>query len=160
MTDQTQAIIQECKTQSSSCLYTSTSLLIWLRKARIINSWLNGAPILLGAAASYSAFQAYPYVTAIFGFMAGVLPSIYEKLELKKHTKEIEEQAGKYKNLQDRFRQTAEIWALDGDQKTLRNEFDTLMRQLEDLRALPITAPEKYFLEAQRKIRKGDYTPD
>lgn len=161
MTPQIQGIVQECKNQAESCLYTSTSLFIWLRSARRSNRIWNALPIILGAAASFVAFkESYPYIAAFMALLAGVLPSIYEELKLKEHTEDIESQAGQYKNLQDRFRQAAEITALDSNLENLKAEFSSLMRQMEDLRARPITAPEWCFVEARKKIQAGHYDFD
>ena len=92
--------------------------------------------------------------------LAGVLPSIYEELKLKDHTEDIESQAGQYKNLQDRFRQAAEITALDDNMDNLKAEFSSLMRRMEELRSKPITAPEWCFVEARKKIQAGHYDFD
>jgi len=160
MTPQSQAIAHECQNQAESCLYTSTSLFIWLRRARWYNRILNFLQIFAGAAASAAALKQFPIIAAFIAFLAGVLPSIYHKLNLSQHITEIESHAGHYKNLQDRFRQAAAIIALDDNPDSLKAEFSSLMRLMEDLRAKPITAPEWCFLEAQKKIKAGHYDFD
>lgn len=154
------ALVKECKNQAQSCLYTSTSLFIWLRCARWINRTLNGIQIIVGVVAAASAINEYPAaVVSVIALLAAVLPSIYEKLNLNAHVEEIEIQAGQYKNLQDRFRQAGDITAIEGED-ALKTEFSALMRQLEDLRAKPITVPEWCFKKAQEKIKAGHYKFD
>ncbi len=160
MTDQIKALITECRRQEEACLYTSTSLFIWLRRARWHNRFLNGLQISVGAFAAVSALQAWPILASVVAILTGALPSIYEKLNLSAHIEEISAQAGQYKNLQDRFRQAAEIIALDPNSDALKAEFKTLMRQMEDLRANPVTAPEWCFTKAQEKIGTGHYDFD
>jgi hypothetical protein len=160
MTPQTQAIVQECQNQEESCLYTSTSLFIWLRRARWYNRILNFIQIVVGVAGSAAALKQYPIFAAFAALLSGVLPSIYQKLNLSQHIKEIESHAGNFKNLQDRFRQAATIISLDDNPDTLKAEFVSLMRSLEDLRAKPLTVPEWCFLEAQEKIKAGHYNFD
>lgn len=160
MSTQTDAIVQECKNEAESCLYTAVSLFIWLRGARRWNFWLNVIQIVVGVTASAAALKSCPGLAAILAFLAGVLPSIYKKLNLTAHVGEIARQAGQYKNLQDRFRQAASITALEDNPSAFKTEFRSLMRRMEDLRAMPITAPEWCFVEAQKKIKAGHYDFD
>ena len=158
---QNEAIISECKRQSESCLYTSTSLFEWAKAAKIQNAWWNALPIALGALASFGLLQnLYPSVAGILALVAGLVPSIYEKLSIEKHTEEMLLQAGQYKILQDKFTHTASITALDTDPEKLKFEYDALLSQLNDLRARPILVPEKYFKLAQDKIKAGHYDSD
>lgn len=161
MTTQTDAIIQACMVQAESCQYTAAGFYAWLNDAKWINRFWNAIPIILGATASFSFLQAeYPQVVAFLAFAAGLMPAVYEKLELKAHTEEILSQAGQYKNLENRFRHAASITALSGDTEALKVEFDALMRQMEDLRARPLVMPEKYFLIARDKIKAGHFKTD
>ncbi len=158
---QHEAIINECKRQSESCLYTSTALFEWAKAAKVQNRWWNALPIALGALASFGLLQnSYPAIAGMLALAAGLIPSIYEKLNIEKHTEEMLLQAGQYKILQDRFTQAANITALDTDQQKLKVEYETVLRQLEDLRARPILVPEKYFKIAQDKIKTGHYDSD
>lgn len=161
MISQHEAIVKECIEQSSSCQYTSTALYGWLGKAVWYNRSWNAIPIILGALASFGMLSNnFPVLAAFLAFIAGLLPAVYEKLELKAHTDEIKAQAGQYKNLEHRFRQAGTITALDNDPETLKMEFATLMRQIEDLRARPLVIPEKIFQEAREKVKDGRYKPD
>ena len=92
MSDQYRAaIIQECKVQAESCQYTSTALYE-----------LDILPISIGAIASFKLFyDSCTLLASILAFIAGVLPSVYEKLALQSHVNEIFAQAGQYKNLEN-----------------------------------------------------------
>ncbi len=158
MSDQDSAIKHECKIQSESCQFTATALYEWLGRARLYNMGWNGLPIAFGAVASFGLLQnAYPEIASFFALIAGLLPSIYEKLQIQAHTDEILTQAGQYKNLENRFNQAAAITALDANPDALKTEFSALMRQVEDLRSRPLIIPEKYFQAARTKIKDGRY---
>lgn len=161
MTTQQQAIIQECKIQASSCQYTSTALYQWLGSALFWNKFWNAIPIILGAVASYGVIsEGFPLLASFLALLAGLLPSVYEKLEIKAHTDEILSQAGQYKNLEHRLNQAASITALDQNSEALKAEFESLMRLLEDLRARPLVIPEKHFQAGRKKVKDGRYDPD
>lgn len=161
MTPQAQAIVQECKIQAESCRYTAAALYEWLAEASFRNKLWNAVPILLGALASYGFLSnAFPIFASFLAMLAGLLPSIYEKLELNAHTSEILAQAGQYKNLENRFKQAASITALDDDPESLRVEFSALMRVAEDVRARPLVIPEKHFQAGRAKVQDGRYEPD
>ena len=161
MTPQAQAIVQECKVQAEACRYTAAALYEWLAEASFRNRLWNAVPILLGALASYGVLSnAFPIAASFLALVAGLLPSIYEKLELKAHTGEILAQAGQYKNLENRFRQAAVITALEDDPESLRVEFGSLMRSIEDIRARPLVVPERHFQAGRVKVKDGRYQPD
>lgn len=161
MAKQTQAIIQECKNQAESCLYTSTGLYIWLDDLKWPNKIFNALPIILGGVASFVFFkQSWPVLAAFCALLAGMLPAIYDKLKIQAHTEEIMNQAGQYKILEHRLRQAADIIALDENPEVLKAEFDRLMRQMDDLRSRPVILPEKYFLAGREKIKAGHYDFD
>jgi hypothetical protein len=157
---QTEAIIRECKIQEESCLYTSTGMFLWLHAIRRSNRCWNALPIIFGALASFALLkQGWPVIASGLALLAGLLPAIYEKLNIKANTEEVFSQAGQYKNLENRFRQAAEIISLESEDK-LKSEFASLMRQIEDLRARPVILPEKYFQAGRAKIKAGHYRPD
>ena len=154
----------ECKRLSESCLYSSTSLFIWLRCARYIKVIFIVAPLVLGSLASWKLLTGFDLAnvkifTAVAAFLAGLLPSIYSALKFDDHLDESKHLAAEFKNLQDRFRQAA----LVSSRKPFA-EFETdvqvLMDRLEQARATSFTAPEWCFKLAQRKIKKGDYDFD
>ena len=69
----------------------------------------------------------------------------------------IAEHAHQFKVLQDRFRQAWRVTAL-GDSDVFKTEFDKLMDRMDSIRASSLTAPERFFKKAQRKIDGGDYS--
>lgn len=161
MTDQHKAIVQECKIQAESCQYTAAALYKWLAKAKRNNMLWNAVPIIFGAFASFSFLQDLsPFLASFLALIAGFLPSVYEKLELQEHTDEILSQAGQYKNLENRFKQASTIVSLDPNPDTLKAEFATLMRQMEDLRSRPLVIPEKHFQAGRKEVKDGRYQPD
>lgn len=161
MTSQHEALVKECRFQAESCLYTSTAMYAWLESATFWNKLWNALPIALGALASFSFLADWlPALAAVLALIAGVLPSIYQKLGLKAHTNEILSQAGQYKNLENRFRQAAEIASLDEDSNALKMEFASLMKRIEDVRARPLAVPEKHFQAGRKKVKDGRYSPD
>lgn len=158
-------IIKECKRQEESCLYTSTSLYCWLRSLRRWNRVLVVAPIILGGVASWNILDSYntnPWImwgAAVAALLAGLLPTIFKTLGLDGHIDYISDQAAMYKNLQDRFRQLGNF-AVHKTKEELKREFDDLMQKMEEARNKSITAPERFFKAAQKKIKGGDYTFD
>jgi hypothetical protein len=151
----------ECKRLSESCLYTSTSLFIWLRCARYIKVFFIVAPLVLGSVASWKLLTgvdlaAVQVFTAVAAFLAGLLPSIYSALKFDDHLEESKHLAAEFKNLQDRFRQAALVSA-----RKPFGEFEAdvkpLIDRLEQARAASFTAPEWCFKLAQKKVKKGDY---
>lgn len=161
MSDQQKAIVQECKIQAESCQYTAASLYKWLAQAKRKNKLWNAVPIIFGALASFSFLQDFsPFLSSFLALVAGFLPSVYEKLELQEHTDEILSQAGQYKNLENRFKQAANIIALDPNPDALKTEFTALMRQIEDVRARPLVIPDKHFQAGRKEVKDGRYQPD
>lgn len=158
-------IIKECERQSESCLYTSTSLYCWLRSMRRWNRVLVVAPIILGGIGSWSILERYSahpvivWIAAICSLLAGLLPTIFKTLGLDGHIGYVSDQAAGYKNLQDRFRQLSKF-ALHKTYEDVKSEFDNLMQKMEELRGKSITAPERFFTAAQKKIKAGDYSFD
>lgn len=161
MNPQTDAIVKACKEQASSCQYTAAALYHWLRAAVWANRLWNALPVVFGALATFSIIaDGYPILSAILALLAGLLPSIYEKLELQTHTDEILSQAGQYKNLEHSFSNAASITSLDPNSQALKTEFDSLMRRMEELRARPLPIPTKHFMAGRQQIKAGHYEPD
>lgn len=158
------AIVAECRRQEESCLYTSTTLYVWLRQARVLRRFFIAAPIILGSLATWSVLDQpeavwLKWLTATAALLAGLIPSLYEALKLNVHIDEIASQAATFKNLQDRFRQAATITA-EASLETLRDEFETLMERMESARAESLTPPERCFRTARKKILSGHYSFD
>lgn len=162
--ERTAALVAECRRQQASCLYTSTTLYIWLRQARLIRRIFVVAPVVLGALATWSvldqpAAEWLIWLTATFALLAGLFPAVYEALKLDTHIDEIARQASLFKNLQDRFRQAATVAAL-GPYDEFQATFDSLMERMEAARSASITPPERCFKAAQEKIGAGHYQFD
>lgn len=158
---ESEALVSECRRQEESCLYTSTSLYIWLRQARSIRRVFVVAPIIFGALATWSVLDQpnskwLLWLTASFALLAGLFPAVFTSLELDSEVATIARQAALFKNLQDRFRQAAEI-AARGSFDEFQAEFNQLMDQLDDARSTSITPPERCFRAARKKIQAGHY---
>jgi hypothetical protein len=154
-------LVAECRRQEESCLFTSTMLYIWLRETRLYRRIFVIAPIVLGALAGWSVLdqpdaQWLKWMTAIFAFLAGLFPAIFEALKLDIQIDEIVRQAATFKALQDRFRQAATVTAL-GPFDEFQAEVTALMDRMDAARATSITPPERCFEAARKKIAAGHY---
>lgn len=154
----------ECKRQHDNCLYTSTSLLIWLRYLRTLRVSFVVLPLLFGSVGTWkllttSNLESAKLLVSVCSFVAGLFPAVYAGLKFDASLECCKQLAGEFKNLQDRFRQAALISA----QKSFAEfdaEFQRLMKRLESARANSYTAPEWCFKKAQSKINAGDYSFD
>jgi len=161
MDEKQKQLIQECKRQSESCLYTSTALFIWLRILRYIKVVFIVLPLVCGSLAGGKILLAtggdnHKAFVAIFAFVAGLLPSIYAALKYDDRLRDCAVLASEFKNLQDRFRQAALVIA-EKPFPEFEAEFEKLMERLEVARKPSFTAPEWCFKCAQKKVKKGDY---
>jgi|ERR1700730_5687403 len=154
----------ECKRQYENCLYTSTSLFIWLRYLRVIEIVFLVVPLLMGFLAGWelltSAHEEWVKILAsICAFFAGLLPVIYSALKFDDRLERCRMLAGEFKNLQDRFRQAALISAHKSFE-AFEADFQPIIARLEVARSYSYTAPEWCFKRAQKKVMSGDYTFD
>ena len=166
MDDRTKHLVEECARQEESCLYTSTTLFIWLRSVRFWKRVFMVAPIILGGLAGWSILEVMQpevrwitWMTATFALLAGLSPAVYEALKLDVHIEDIARHAAEFKSRQDRFRQTKNITAR-GPFEELEVEFRKLMERLEQVRSPSITPPERFFVKARKKIKEGHYDFD
>lgn len=152
-------IAREARRQEESCLYTSTSLYLWLRQVRRQNTVFIVAPIVLGALAGFSILKdVFPdWVTATLALLASLFPALANGLKIQTSIDEIAANAAAFKSLQDRFRQLAEITVTSGDERA-QHELRELTDKLDVARANSITPPECYFEKARKKIEAGDYS--
>lgn len=164
METKSEQLVHECRRQAEGCLYTSTSLFIWLRVLRFLKVIFIVAPLVLGSLASGKLLltvnvENAKAFSAVCAFIAGLLPSIYAALKFDDRLKECAVLAAEFKNLQDRFRQATFVVA-----KRTFPEFEThfneLMSRLEVARKPSFTAPEWCFRRAQKKIKEGHYDFD
>jgi hypothetical protein len=157
-------LARECKRQYENCLYTATSLQIWLRWLRGLKVFFAIAPIVCGSLGSCNSLRDARWggLTArgaLGSFLGGLLSTIYSALKLDTHIAECKTAAGELTNLRDSFRQAALV-----SSKKPFEEFEAevarLRARLDKIRGLGLTAPELCFKLAQRKIRSGDYNFD
>jgi hypothetical protein len=117
------------------------------------------APIILGAVATWPLLTKEPgfeWITGICALLAGITPAVYKALKLDVSVEAVTKHAHEFKILQDRFRQAWRISAL-GSADEFKNEFDALMARMDAARQLSLTAPERFFKKAQKKISTGHY---
>src|SRR4051794_36792530 len=80
----------ECKRQSESCLYTSTSLFIWLRVCRYTRTTFIVLGVVFGSLSTWSILTAAQFhgaktLTAALSLLAGLLPAMYAAVKLDDH---------------------------------------------------------------------------
>jgi hypothetical protein len=155
----TQNLIDECKRQEESCLYTSTALFEWLKALRVWRVIFVVGPIILGGIAAWPLLKEQPdyvWVTGVCALLAGITPAVYKALDLDQSLTAITKQANNFKVLQDRFRQAWHVSAF-GSADEFKKEFDALMARMDDARSSSLIAPERFFKKAQNKIHAGHY---
>jgi hypothetical protein len=160
MDERTQNLVAECKRQEESCLYTSTALFEWLKSLRFWRIVFVVAPILLGGLATWPLLAKQPgweWLTGVCALLAGLTPAVYKALHWDVALDTVTKSANAFKTLQDRFRQASRIVAL-GEFEEFKRTFDALMERMDTTRADGITAPERFFKKAQRKIGAGHYS--
>lgn len=159
MSQQVQQMVDECKRQEESCLYTSVTLFEWLKALRCWRIIFVVVPIILGAIATaplISSCHDCEWLTAICAFLAGVFPAVYKALDLDISLKTVADNAHTFKVLQDRFRQARTVTAL-GPVEDFNNQFNELLDRMDVVRSASLTPPEKFFIKAKKKIDAGHY---
>jgi hypothetical protein len=159
MEERTEKLITECKRQEESCLYTSTTLFEWLKSLRQWRVAFVIVPIILSALATWKLLTkdpGYEWITGVCALLAGLMPAVYKALNFDVSLDVLTKHAYQFKILQDRFRQAASITAPSGFDE-LKAEFAKLMDQMDAARASSLTAPERFFKRAQKKIAAGHY---
>lgn len=157
-----QAIINECKRQEESCLYTSTALFGWLKEVRVWRVAFIVVPIIAGSVASVKILlkdPSFDWLVAIAAMVAGLFPALFKALDLDVSLATISDSANRFKTLQDRFRQASQI-GITGKLEDLEEEFKSLMARMDDARSANPPVPERHFEGAQKKINRGDYSFD
>ena len=157
-------LVQECRRLSENCLYTSTAFYIWLRELRRWRTAFVITPLIFGGFATgrllfWTDSSTTKIVSAVAAFAAGLLPAIYSALKFDDKLRECTNAAADFKNLQDRFRQAAQV-ATHKPFPEFEKQFNELMNRLESARKPSITPPERIFRKAQAKVKSGDYTFD
>jgi hypothetical protein len=156
------ALREQCKQQWERCLYTSNSLLIWLRTLRQIRVWLVILPLICGALASWDILTSndrYKTITAILALVAGMVPAVYAALKLDEHIPKAARLAGEYKNLEILFADLGKVGP-HKDFNVFETEYREARSRLEAANSESYTAPEWCFRRARKKIKAGHYTFD
>jgi hypothetical protein len=159
MSQQIVNMVNECRRQEESCLYTSVTLYEWLKALRFWRIVFVVVPIILGAIATAPLIahsHDCEWLTAISAFIAGVFPAIYKALDLDVSLKNVADNAHTFKVLQDRFRQARTVTAL-GTAEDFNIQFDELLNRMDLARSSSITPPERFFQRAKKKIDAGHY---
>lgn len=157
-------VTKECKRQYENCLYSSTSLFIWLRALRTTRLLFATLPLLFSGIATWKFLSQTedPHakiVIAVCTLLAGLLPMMAAALKLEKQIEQVSAAATEFNNLRDRFRQAAMI-ASKRQVDAFEAEFQRLMTRMEAVRKVGLTPPELVFKLAQRKVASGDYSFD
>lgn len=159
MDERTQNLINECKRQQESCLYTSTTLYEWLKSLRFWKTCFVVAPILFGAVATWpllAHLDAYRWLVGTCALLAAVTPAVYKALDFDVSLEAVGKNANQLKILHDRFRQAWSVSAL-GPFSEFKQEFDGLMTRRDAAHGASFTPPERFFKRAQAKIEAGRY---
>lgn len=159
----TQNLIKECKRQFESCLYTSASMYEWAKVARLYRGLFLVSPIILGGIASSqllsAAGESAKLIGAFCALLAGFFPAIAKALNLDLHVEGIRQSATEFTNLRDRFRRAASVTS-HASFEEFKAEFEALMDRMDAARANAPPVPDRYFRQAQKKIKTGDYSFD
>jgi len=158
MEDRIQTLVDECKRQEESCLYTSTTFYEWLKRLYFYRQAFIVIEIVLGGISFYACplltqCAQWSWVSSFCGLLAGVLPAIFRALGFDQNLASISKSAVQFKILQDRFRQAHLITAL-ADFEKFSLEFRILMERMDNERDVSPTPPERYFKKAKKKIDK------
>jgi hypothetical protein len=159
MDERTKSLIEECKRQEESCLYTSTALFEWLKYLRAWKNFFVITPIILAAIATGIPANLRPELEWLIGgctLIAGIATAVYKALGLDVNLDAVTKNANRFKVLQDRFRQAWRVIALE-DFGEFNEEFDSRMVQMDALSSSSLPVPERFFKKAQTKTRSGDY---
>jgi len=162
MDQRAKEIIDECKRQEESCLYTSTALFSWQKETRKLRIVFIVVPIVCGSFASARILMrdpTYDWAIAILSLIAGLFPAIFKALDLDVSLATIADSANRFKTLQDGFRQASRIGATS-KLEDLEEQFTSLMKRMDDARSANPTIPDRHFTAAQKKIQGGDYDFD
>ena len=103
--------------------------------------------------------QHTPAVGAIFTLLATVLPQAYLASGLDRQIEDLENGAGQFTNLRDRFRQLAKMSSLKPFE-TFEADTRLAFEQMERLRERALTPPQWTFNRAREEIQNGHYRHD
>jgi hypothetical protein len=161
MANRSVELAKECQRQYDNCLYTATTLYLWLRVLRGSKVFFTIAPIAFGSLGSWkmltvSRDQQVVAFAAISSFLGGLLSTIYAALKLDAQIADAKSAAGELTSLRDSYRQAALVTS-QGKFDDFQAEFNKLKSRQDKVRAMGLTPPEVLFWWAQRKVKAGDY---
>jgi hypothetical protein len=155
-------LIAECHREFDNCNYTAVSYIIWLRDKRRVRFLFITLPIVFSSIATWELIARSDHlwvrtIASVCALLAGLIPSLYTALKYDEDLDRLKHGASEYFNLRDRFRQCA-ILSSNKSVAEFEADFNNLMDRMEKARTDSLTAPERYFSRAQKKIASGDYS--
>jgi hypothetical protein len=156
MDERTQNLIDECRRDEESCLYTSTTLFEWLKCVRFWRAFFVVIPIILGGVATWPLLahrDSYKWVTGACALLAGFAPAVYKALDFDVSLKLIAQHAHQFKILQDRFRQASRVTAF-GPFDEFKKEFDDLMARMDAARSRASPLPSVSSRRRGKRLRR------
>lgn len=156
------ALVEECRREEESCLYTSTSFYIWLRALRTTRAvlWVLGAfSSIVSANSILRGQQGFEILMAGLACAGVLMPGLIKATQLDSTIGDYATAAAAFKNLQGEFRRLAGVWS-NKQFPEFEAEARRAIKAMNDARKPSLTPPEWCFRCAQRKIKRGDYTKD
>lgn len=156
MTNVRDEIVTECERLQENCLYTSTELFIWLRALRDHRRVFIFGQVLFSVLAAGFAVGGNAILAGAFGAIAGLSPMVWDALKMDGDISLVEHHASLFVELRDRFRQVRLIEDARG-LEALETAFEDAKADLAAARKSRVTAPERFYEMAKKKIHSGDY---
>ncbi|MEZ5997550.1 MAG: hypothetical protein R3B98_02525 [Hyphomonas sp.] len=156
MEDVRREILAECERLQENCLYTSTSLFIWLRALRAHRRIFIFGQVVFSVAAAGAAVGGQALLAGGFGAVAGLSPMVWDALKMDGDINLVEHHASLFVELRDRFRQVRLIEDARG-MKALEQAFEEAKADMAIARKSRVTPPERFYKMAKAKIHAGDY---
>ncbi len=157
-------LAKEAQRQFDNCLYSAATFNLWLSTLRFIRVVMRGAPVVLGALASWSILTSSDVpgaktFVAVAAFLAGLLPALESALKIDEAIAALVPAAAEYTILRDAFRKAAVV-SSKKPFADFESEYQALVDRHSQVRSLSLTAPWPMFSIARWKIKKGDYSFD
>jgi hypothetical protein len=153
------ALAEQCAIHRERCREAAASLYVWLRTLRYLRVAFVVLPIVFGTLAGWDLLTAdnrFRTVTAVFAFMAGLVPAVYAALKLDEHLPDAAYLGGEYKNLHIKFAELVRLGPLM-DPSAFVEEYKVARKRLEAATSKAYTAPEWCVRWARRKIEAGEF---
>lgn len=147
----------ECERLEENCLYTSTTLFIWLRALRDQRRFFIFGQIVFSVLAASFAVGGQALWAGTFGAVAGLSPMVWDSLKMDGQVGVVEQHASLFVELRDKFRQIRLIEDAKG-LEALEHSFEEAKGDLAVARKSRVTPPERFYKRAQKKIHAGHYS--